>query len=550
MKNCRHRRRRQHRHSPTTATLHLSFAAAVVVVIIIAISILTKGGALPRSSGGTFFFVASSSLSLSSSSQQLFVEEPPPPSCESIIPYEYDSGDILLSSSQSSSLNSSISSSTMIVIITYPSASWIQLDLSQIKLAPNVKLQLVGTTTQEFDATSLHNNDNHQGYYSAVFEGDTILMNLLVIDDDDDDTATSTTTTTTTTMKEKEKNIFSSSTVVGRLFSSWLNTNNNTKHNSPPPTTTTKLVEQEQSSSRIIVSNIHVGLCGIDDADDDDEDPNLYNNIVVDDDDADDDAGSTTITSSTTTAEEEDEEIIFVNTTNTSSTTTTSAAAEEDGEIVLATICGNDDRVQSYDVRQGRMGGCTAWLISEDVFIRAGHCGMPNVNSRVHFTFYNTDAPLKDQYAVDLSSYRFMNGGGQDWAAGRLLPNNETGKLAGVAQSAKCGSSTCGWYSIGTVPSSVSSNRITITGYGTVDPTDVRNQETHTGNLLTITSTRLTYDTDTGVSIVVYYLLTARRSLILHSRFFSGHHRRPYLSMNLSQYSYFSPLCRLSRIVC
>ena len=36
-------------------------------------------------------------------------------------------------------------------------------------------------------------------------------------------------------------------------------------------------------------------------------------------------------------------------------------------------ICGNvDDRVPSDDPRQGRIGGCTGWLVSENVFIQAG----------------------------------------------------------------------------------------------------------------------------------------------------------------------------------
>ena len=32
-----------------------------------------------------------------------------------------------------------------------------------------------------------------------------------------------------------------------------------------------------------------------------------------------------------------------------------------------------DDRTPSQDVRVGRIGGCTGFLISENVFIRAGH---------------------------------------------------------------------------------------------------------------------------------------------------------------------------------
>ena len=37
-------------------------------------------------------------------------------------------------------------------------------------------------------------------------------------------------------------------------------------------------------------------------------------------------------------------------------------------------ICGEiDDRVPSTDDRQGRIGGCTGWLLSENVFCQAGH---------------------------------------------------------------------------------------------------------------------------------------------------------------------------------
>lgn len=52
-----------------------------------------------------------------------------------------------------------------------------------------------------------------------------------------------------------------------------------------------------------------------------------------------------------------------------------------DNEYVEETICGiSDDRVASNDVRIGRFWGypyqgvCTAWLVSEDVFVTAGHC--------------------------------------------------------------------------------------------------------------------------------------------------------------------------------
>ena len=81
-------------------------------------------------------------------------------------------------------------------------------------------------------------------------------------------------------------------------------------------------------------------------------------------------------------------------------------------EITDETICGDiDDRVPSEDVRMGRIGGCTGWLISEDVFIQAGHCGTPSSSTRIHFVYGTAGGPLEDQYAVEVSSYTGVNGG-------------------------------------------------------------------------------------------------------------------------------------------
>jgi len=161
-------------------------------------------------------------------------------------------------------------------------------------------------------------------------------------------------------------------------------------------------------------------------------------------------------------------------------------------------ICGDtDDRQYSNDVRAGRIGGCTGWLISEDVFIQAGHCGTPSSSARIHFINTSGSAPAEDQYAVDVASYQGINGGvGNDWGAGRLLPNSATGLLPGVAQSAKCDGEGCGWYNLGTVPDQTAGNNIRITGYGTA-ATDSRYQKTHIGALTTIGSTSLSYVPDT-----------------------------------------------------
>eukprot|EP00985_Skeletonema_marinoi_P000924 scaffold372_cov181-Skeletonema_marinoi.AAC.1 len=165
---------------------------------------------------------------------------------------------------------------------------------------------------------------------------------------------------------------------------------------------------------------------------------------------------------------------------------------------IANSICGDDDdRIPSTDVRMGRIGGCTGWLISEDVFIQAGHCGTPSSSTRIHFVFGTGNAAPEDQYAVDVTSYQGVNGGvGNDWGAGRLFPNSVTGKLPGVAQSEKCGSSGCGWFNLGPVPSTTSGNNIRITGYGTA-AVESRSQKTHVGALTTIEPTYIRYVPDT-----------------------------------------------------
>jgi hypothetical protein len=62
------------------------------------------------------------------------------------------------------------------------------------------------------------------------------------------------------------------------------------------------------------------------------------------------------------------------------------SAIATSGDVIPLTICGDgDDRILSKDVRQGRLNsGCTAWLISESVFLTAKHC---EGNTHVDFLF-------------------------------------------------------------------------------------------------------------------------------------------------------------------
>mmetsp|Transcript_12461 Transcript_12461/g.26526 ORF Transcript_12461/g.26526 Transcript_12461/m.26526 type:complete len:760 (+) Transcript_12461:115-2394(+) len=172
---------------------------------------------------------------------------------------------------------------------------------------------------------------------------------------------------------------------------------------------------------------------------------------------------------------------------------------------IAESICGlSDDRVLSHDVRQGIMGGCTGWLIGEDVFIHAGHCGTPSSSTRLNFKYDNSANLAENQYAVDISSYKSLSTGvGKDWGAGRLFPNSSTGKHAGVAQGEKCGIAPhdeCpegkGWYTVRTVPSTPAGNHIRITGYGTAD-TNSRWQKTHMDDLVTVATNHLKYIPDT-----------------------------------------------------
>jgi hypothetical protein len=123
----------------------------------------------------------------------------------------------------------------------------------------------------------------------------------------------------------------------------------------------------------------------------------------------------------------------------------------------------------------------------------------------VHFTSGAEDAPLEDQYAVDLSSYKSVlvptEEGLIDWAAGRLRRNPLTGKWPGAAQTQKCGAQGCGWYSLGPVPSQVSENDITIIGYGEIEGR-VFPQTIHTGPLVNINKYELHYRTDSTVRMI------------------------------------------------
>ena len=80
-----------------------------------------------------------------------------------------------------------------------------------------------------------------------------------------------------------------------------------------------------------------------------------------------------------------------------------------------------------------------------------------------------------------------------------MLPNSITNKLPGVAQTEKCGTFGCGWYSLGQVPS-VGSD-VTVTGHGVLSDENPipQPQQTKTGPVVAVTPISLRYSVDVMV---------------------------------------------------
>ncbi len=167
-------------------------------------------------------------------------------------------------------------------------------------------------------------------------------------------------------------------------------------------------------------------------------------------------------------------------------------------------ICGDDDdRVLSYDDRQGRLlpGGCTAWMIDDcnHCFLTAGHCTDSNDTVEFNVPLSDSDGSLnhpgpEDQYAIDMDSLQ-TNGGlgqGDDWGYFGCYPNSNTGLYPVEVQGA--------WYTLA-MPPSVTDQSIRITGYGVVySPIPYeweQVQKTHVGPYAVFDDTLVGYTTDT-----------------------------------------------------
>ncbi|MCI0365820.1 MAG: hypothetical protein L0Y44_14405 [Phycisphaerales bacterium] len=125
----------------------------------------------------------------------------------------------------------------------------------------------------------------------------------------------------------------------------------------------------------------------------------------------------------------------------------------------IASLCGDDDRVDSTDNRVGRLylGGCTAWRITTGSLLTAGHCvdldpddggpllpdGVLDLSGVVEFNVPASTAggaPVaanpNDQYAIDITpatdvvwNFDGISSTGEDWAIFAVFPNTNTGLL-------------------------------------------------------------------------------------------------------------------------
>jgi len=160
-------------------------------------------------------------------------------------------------------------------------------------------------------------------------------------------------------------------------------------------------------------------------------------------------------------------------------------------------ICGpTDDRIPSNDPRAGRIVsiGCTGWIIASGIQVTAGHCldgsGANILEFNVPLSLPSTTIQHpgpEDQYAVDVSSKVYVNGGiGNDYGVFEVFDNPNTGLQPIVAQGAAF-----------IVAQDFGPDSIRITGYGVDTGTANQTQQTHVGPNAGSSGTTMRYVTDT-----------------------------------------------------
>jgi V8-like Glu-specific endopeptidase len=165
----------------------------------------------------------------------------------------------------------------------------------------------------------------------------------------------------------------------------------------------------------------------------------------------------------------------------------------EVGDIPVSTKsqCGpQDNRVPSNDAAVGRIVpvGCTGWIITNGKIVTAGHCAGNSLQVlQFNVPTSNSNGSIRHpgpehQYAVKSGSVKQ----GTDWAVFEVNANSVTGKTAINAQGKS--------FNVVRVNSA---GTIRITGYGVDSGSSNQTQQTHTGPLASITSTKIHYATDT-----------------------------------------------------
>jgi hypothetical protein len=196
-------------------------------------------------------------------------------------------------------------------------------------------------------------------------------------------------------------------------------------------------------------------------------------------------------------------------------------AGDLDPSVLPETICGSqDNRIPSSDARSGRIDpiGCSAWIINtpgnNKLHLSAGHCvatgqvlqfAVPASGSNCALVF----PPPAKQFAIDTGTDQSANTGiGNDWWVFRCFPNSTTGLTTFQEQGAAF-----------TLAAALPANGTTLRnwGYG-LDGTNVNNatatgscscpststtgtrnqtQQTHTGQLFSVSGNRVNHQIDT-----------------------------------------------------
>ena len=159
-------------------------------------------------------------------------------------------------------------------------------------------------------------------------------------------------------------------------------------------------------------------------------------------------------------------------------------------------ICGPTyDRILSDDPATSRLlsVGCTSWIIPNGKLVSAGHC----LASSTNVVEFNVPLSLpggqiqhpgpEDQYAVDVSTKIYVNGGvGNDWGVFEVFPNSITGLMPREAQNAYF-----------PLVQDLGPDSIRITGYGVDGGEYNQVQQTHLGPNWGSSGTTMRYRTDT-----------------------------------------------------